>query len=181
MNAVVHGVVSLDVPAVIVLIHAIAVNPEDGGMLFCTVEIFGNKEPCGNLLAVGAGIVDELRFDKTRALHLRGHGVGDSNGLRAFFRSDRVEIGAVVRVGVLVNEAAIAFGPVRINVGSRSWRKVCDFCLGGIIANGGDADYAVAGMIFKVGVEGDARAVVGPRGTPRFELALGDLHGFPAG
>src|SRR2546421_9383379 len=43
MNAVVHGVVSLDVPAVIVLIHAIAVNPEDGGMFFCAVEIFGHE------------------------------------------------------------------------------------------------------------------------------------------
>src|SRR5690349_10826570 len=181
MNAVVHGVVSLDVPAVIVLIHTVAVDPQNRGMFFGAVEILGNKKPRGNLLTIGSGVMHKLRLDKARVIDFSRHGVGDSNGLCAFARRNGVEIGAVVRIRVLVNEMAVAFGPVGSNVRSCSRGEVRDVRLRGIVADGGNANLAVTGTIFEVGIERDARAVVRPGRTPGFKLALGDLYGIATG
>src|SRR5580692_12882589 len=51
-------------------------------------------------------------------------------------------------------------------------RIIADFC---------DAEDAIAGTIFQIGVERDACAVVRPRGTPGFELAFGYLNGIASG
>src|SRR5438128_1795225 len=45
VKAVVNGVIPLDVPAVVVLIDAVAMNPDDGRMLLAAIEILGNEEP----------------------------------------------------------------------------------------------------------------------------------------
>jgi hypothetical protein len=81
MNAVVDGVIALDVPAIVVLVHAVAVNPENRGMLDVFVDVLRNEEPAGNLLAVGTGIVDKFGFDELRAVNSSGHRVSEANGL----------------------------------------------------------------------------------------------------
>ena len=64
MKLVIHGFVAVRVPAVVVLIHAVGMNPDDRGMLLRAVEILRHEEPRGHRLAVGPGIVNELRRDE---------------------------------------------------------------------------------------------------------------------
>jgi hypothetical protein len=66
VKTVIHGVVALDVPAVIVLVHAVAVNPNEGRMTARRVEPRRNEQVRGNAAAVGRGVVHELRFDQRR-------------------------------------------------------------------------------------------------------------------
>src|SRR5580698_7981213 len=111
MDAVVDGVISLDVPAVIVLIHTVAVNPQDGGMFDVLIDVFWDEKPTGNFLAIGSGKMHELRLDELRAVHTRRHGVREANRRRARVGADGIEVGAIVCVRVLVDEAAVTFGP----------------------------------------------------------------------
>jgi hypothetical protein len=180
MDAVVNGVVPLHVPAVVVLVYAVTVDPHDRGMFFGAIEIFGDKKPAGDLLAVWARKVDELRLDKLGAVHSGRHGVGEAHGRRAGFRSDRVKIGAVARVGMLINEAAVAIGPVRLDICAWFRRNISDLGVHGIIADFCNAQDAIAGSVLEVGVESDARAVVRPSGTPSFKFSLCDLDGVAA-
>src|SRR5438874_2110496 len=55
MEAVIHGVVPLHVPTVVVLVHAVAVDPDDGRVLLRSIEVLRHEQPRGHLLAVGAG------------------------------------------------------------------------------------------------------------------------------
>ncbi len=180
MDAVVDGVVSLHVPAVVVLIYTVAVNPHYRGMFFGAVEVLRDEKPARNLLAGGSGKMDELWLDELGAVHSGGHGVGEAHRRRAGIRADGVEIGAVARISVLIDEAAVAFRPVGLDICSGSCRNVGDFGVRGIIADSCDAEDAVAGAIFEVGIESDAHAVVRPRWAPCFEFAFGNLHGVAA-
>ena len=82
---------------------------------------------------------------------------------------------------VLIDQARVTLGPVRLDIRSRSRRDVRNCRMRGIVADRGNADHAVAGMLFHVRVERDARAVVRPCRTPGFKLSFGDLHGVTAG
>ena len=82
---------------------------------------------------------------------------------------------------MLIDEAAVAFGPVRLDICAGRCGNVSDFGVCRIIADFCDAEDAIAGSILEIGVEGDARAVVRPRGTPGFEFAFGDLDSVSAG
>ena len=64
MIAVVDGVVSLHVPAVIVLIYSVTMDPNDGCMLFTAVEIPGDKEPARHWLTIRPWVPHKLRFNK---------------------------------------------------------------------------------------------------------------------
>src|SRR5580698_11642943 len=127
MNAVVDGVISLHVPAVIVLIHAVSMNPHDGGMLHVFIDVFWDEEPAGNLLAVGSAKMHKLRLDELRAVHTGRHGVCEAYRLRAGIGADGIEVGAIVRVRVLIDQAAVAFRPVWLDVCSWFSRNVGDF------------------------------------------------------
>src|SRR2546427_12222178 len=120
MKTVIDGVIPLRVPAVVVLIHTIAVDPQDGGMPFGAIQVFRRKEPAGNLLAIGSWVVDELRLDKLRAVGFRRHGAREPDGLRACARAAGEKIGAVVRIGVLVDETRVTIGPVWLRIRARA-------------------------------------------------------------
>src|SRR5258708_7918285 len=107
MKAVVNGVVSLDVPAIVVLVHTVAVNPNDRRMLFGAVEIFGDEEPAGNLLAVRSGKAHELGLDELEMIDARRHGIGEANRLCVGNGRNREKVGAVMRVRVLVDEELV--------------------------------------------------------------------------
>ena len=64
MKAVVDGVVALHVPAVVVLVHAVAVDPDDRRMLFRPVQTLRHEQPRRNLLTVGTGIAARFRLDE---------------------------------------------------------------------------------------------------------------------
>src|SRR5205823_13822815 len=59
VKAVVNGVIPLYVPAVVVLVDAVAVDPHDGGMLLVAIEILGNEEPRRYLLPVRPRVMHE--------------------------------------------------------------------------------------------------------------------------
>src|SRR5260370_15635320 len=107
MKAVVNGVVSLDVPAIVVLVHAVAVNPNDRGMLFSAVEILGDEEPAGNLLAVRSRKAHELGLDELGMIDAHRHGIGEANRLSVGNGRNREKIGAVMRVCVLADEELV--------------------------------------------------------------------------
>src|SRR5207247_1984912 len=153
MKAVVDGVVSLHVPAAIVLIYAITVDPNDGGMLFRAVEILGDEEPAGNLLAISAWETHELGLDELGTVHAGRHGIGEAHCLRARTGVDDKEVGAVVCVGVLVDEELIVGRPVRFDVCARAGSDVGYRRVRGTVADAGDADVAIAEVVGFVGVE----------------------------
>ncbi len=86
MEAVVDGVVALDVPAVVVLIHTVAVNPDDGGVFLGSVKKFRHKQIRRDLLAVGARVLHQFRFHKRGAIQPGRKRTGESDGLRSWRR-----------------------------------------------------------------------------------------------
>src|SRR5579883_1832877 len=63
MKAVIYGIITLHVPAVVILVDSVAVNPNDRCMLLAAIEIFGNEQPAGNGLSIGSGEMHVLRLD----------------------------------------------------------------------------------------------------------------------
>src|SRR5687767_10235623 len=57
VKAVVDGVVALHVPAVVALIHAVAVNPHDRRMRARSIEVLRYEQPTRYRLTIRAGIV----------------------------------------------------------------------------------------------------------------------------
>jgi hypothetical protein len=81
MKAVVDRVIPLHVPAVVVLVHAVAVNPHDRRMLPGPIKILRHEQPTRHLLAVGARIVDEFGLDERRAVHRSRHRIREPRRL----------------------------------------------------------------------------------------------------
>src|SRR3954463_14464035 len=105
MEAVVNGVIPLHVPAIVVLIDAIAMNPNYRWMLFGAVKVLGYKYPCGHRLTIGTEVADGLRFYEYGSINVSGHGVGEPYWLRPRSYTCYKKIRRVSRVGVLVDEA----------------------------------------------------------------------------
>ena len=118
MKAVVNGVISLYVPAVVVLIHAVAVNPDDGRMFFDRIQIFWNKQPARHQLAIRSREMHKLGLDESRFVDTGRHGVGETNRLRVWFCFDREQVRTVARIRVLVDDVFIIGGPMRFDVGA---------------------------------------------------------------
>ena len=126
MKAVVDGVIALHVPAVVVLIHAVAVDPDDRGMLLRSIEVSGDEQPGRHGLAVGPGIVKEFGFDECPTIHGRRHRVGQADRLRIRPGVDDEEVGGIVRIGMLKNDAFSVRRPDGRDVGSPAGRDDVD-------------------------------------------------------
>src|ERR1700722_1094287 len=107
MHAVVDSVISLYVPAIVVLVDAVAMDPHDRGMFLGAIKVFGNKQPCRYGLAVRSRVVNKLRLNKYRAIDACGHGVAEAYRLRAGNGINDEEVGGVARVSMLVDEALV--------------------------------------------------------------------------
>ena len=73
MKLVVHGFVAVRVPAVVVLVHAVRMNPHDGRVLLRAIEILAARTATPAPLAVGSRIVNQLRRDELRLVDARRH------------------------------------------------------------------------------------------------------------
>ncbi len=173
MKAVVHRVVPLHVPAIIVLVHAVTMNPDDRRVFFCAIQILGHEQPPGHWLSIRTRETYKLRLDKLRFVDARRHRVGQAYRLGIGFCLDRIEIPAVPRVRVLVHQVLIIGGPVRFDVRPVSCRDVRYRRVSGIAGHVRDADMTVAGAVRLISVERYERAVVRPSRAPSFKVSLG--------
>ena len=175
VEAVINGVVPLHVPAVVVLIDAVTVDPYDGRMLLRSIEVSRHEEPSRYRLAVRPGIVHELGLDEHGGVDRVRHRFRETH-TDSRRRIDRDQIGGAVRIGVLKNEMLVVRRPDRRGVcpppaGDHRHPRVS-----GIAPDHGDAEVAIAGMIRLVRIERDPRAVMRPLRAPRFKAPLRNLN-----
>ena len=181
MEAVIHGVIALHVPAVVALVHAVAVNPDNRRMLLGVIEPLRHEQPRRHLLAVRPGVAHRLRLDERGAIHPGRHRVGQARRTRRGFRVGDPQVRRIVRIGVLEGQPRAVGRPQRSDVGAPAAGDGGDRRRRGIGPDRRDGEMPIAVVIRLVRVERDARAVRRPLRRPDLEPPFGDLDRRAAG
>ncbi len=146
MEGIVDRVVPLHVPAVVVLVHAVAVNPQDGRMLSCLVESLRHEQIRRHLLPVRRGVSHQLRLDERVPIDPGRHRVRQSDGRRfvSCGRVDEVQVCRVLRIGVLIHHALGIRRRHRQDVRPAAACQHCDLSLRRVAADrhGGEMSHA---------------------------------------
>src|ERR1039458_6747338 len=178
MKTVIHGIVPLDMPAVVILIDAVPVNPDDRGMSLCLIQVFWNKQPARDRSAIGPRKGHVLGPHKKRLIHCSGHGIRETRYSVSSGGCDCVQICGVLPVGVLIRDFPIIRRPQGFGVGSFESGYIAHGRMPRIGAESYDANAPVTRMSGVIGVESNRPAVMRPRRSPRLRVSRGQLDGL---
>ncbi len=183
VEAVVDGVVPLHVPAVVVLVHAVAVNPHDGRVLLRAIQILRHEQPGRHRLTVRSRIADSFRLDERRVVDLCRHRIGQAPGNAERLTGEgRIrdandeKIRRVLRIRVLIDQPRAIGRPLGRDISPTSGGDSGNFRGGRVAGDRGDVEMPRAVMIRLAGIERNPLAVGRPRRPPGFEPAFCDLN-----